>query len=64
MKENGRTMLGMVLGFRNGQMVLSMKGIGWIIRHVGLGNSCMLMGMYLKDNGKMIRLMDLVCTNM
>ena len=47
----------MAMVFKYGLMVLDMKAIGNIIKLVEKENSGMLMVMYLKDNGKMIKLM-------
>lgn len=38
-----------------------MRDNGRIIRHVAGGSSGMLMETYLKENGEMIRLMDVEC---
>jgi hypothetical protein len=48
----------MVMAYRFGQMVQDMKENGRKIRHMEKENSGMLMVMFLKEIGKMIKLMD------
>ena len=54
----------MDMEFRNGQMELSMKDIGWITRLTEKAYFITQMGMSLMENGKLIKPMDLVCINM
>lgn len=52
----------MGMEFRLGQMEPGMKVTGEIIKLTVRGSSGMWMGIYLRENGKMIKLMVLVYT--
>jgi hypothetical protein len=45
--------------FKYGQMVENMKVSGKTVRHVVKASSGMLMGISMKDSGRMIRQMDM-----
>jgi len=50
----------MVTEFKNGQMVLFIKGCGWLTKLVVMENFIMLMEMSMMESGKMIEQMDKV----
>jgi hypothetical protein len=61
-RDSGKETFVMVMVHKSGQMELSMKVTGDLIKHVGMENSGMLMEMCLKENGSMIRLTAMVFT--
>jgi hypothetical protein len=64
MKENGKEVLEMVRELRDGQTGLCILGSGKRIELMARANSFMLMGTSMKVSGLMIKLMDLVSTDM
>ena len=62
-KGNGNMNLGMVTGFKFGQMVQNMKDNGKIMLLMVKENFGMQMVMFMMETGKMIKLMDLAPTH-
>lgn len=60
MKDNGKVKCEKEKEHKNGPMVQDMKGIGKQIKPMEKVNFTMLMEMYLKVNGNMIKQMGLV----
>jgi len=60
---NGWVIIGTVLVYNNGLMVLNMRVNGKIMRHVVKVYFNMLMAIYIKELGKIIRQMDMVYIN-
>ena len=58
-RDSGRKIIDMVMVFRYGLMVLSMKVTGKIIKLMEEDNSGILMVMSLMENGKKIKHMDM-----
>jgi len=63
MMDSGSEEKGMDMEFRHGLMVQCIKASGRIINLQVKANSCILTVMFMKDNGQMIKPMDMVCTN-
>ena len=59
---NSKMVKGMVRANKFGRIILYMKGIGVTIKQMVEVELSLLMGMYMKDNSKMIKLkvMDLI----
>jgi DNA replication protein DnaD len=59
MMDIGSKEKGMDTEFRHGLMVQCIKASGSIINPQVKANSCILMEMFMKDNGQMIKPMDM-----
>ena len=63
MMDSGWMEKGMDTEFRHGLMVQCIKASGRIINRLVKANSCILTEMFMKDNGQMIKPMDMESTN-